>query len=128
MLLPSYRSISSVKLAACCAADGVASARDVWAAPVGWVPPVVLVQPASRPALRVRVSARVTCCFISRSIHGYHNDTLPGSPKPREVHKAFLDAWLRWLRAGSKRNEDGTPKLTKRAGTGKAEQKGVGAA
>ena len=63
-----------------------------------------------------------------RQIHGYHNDTLPGSPKPREVHKAFLDAWLRWLRAGSKRNEDGTPKLPKRAGTGKAEQKGVGAA
>ena len=63
-----------------------------------------------------------------RQIHGYHNDTLPGSPKPREVHKAFLDTWLRWLRAGSKRNEDGTPKLPKRAGTGKAEQKGVGAA
>ncbi len=63
-----------------------------------------------------------------RQIHGYHNDTLPGSHKPREVHKAFLDAWLRWLRAGSKRNEDGTPKLPKRTGTGKAEQKGVGAA
>ena len=63
-----------------------------------------------------------------RQIHGYHNDTLQGSPKPREVHKAFLDTWLRWLRAGSKRNEDGTPKLPKRAGTGNAEQKGVGAA
>ena len=49
-----------------------------------------------------------------RQIHGYHNDTLAGSPKPREVHKDFLDAWLRWLRAGSKRNEDGTPKLPKR--------------
>lgn len=63
-----------------------------------------------------------------RQIHGYHNDTLPGSPKPREVHKAFLDAWLRWLRAGSKRNEDGTPKLPKRAGTGNAGQKEVGVA
>ena len=63
-----------------------------------------------------------------RQIHGYHNDTLQGSPKPREVHKAFLDTWLRWLRAGSKRNEDGTPKLPKRAGTGNAKQKGVGAA
>lgn len=63
-----------------------------------------------------------------RQIHGYHNDTLPGSPKPREVHKAFLDTWLRWLRAGSKRNEDGTPKLPKRAGTGKAGQKEVGVA
>ena len=49
-----------------------------------------------------------------RQIHGYHNDTLPGSPKPREVHKEFLDAWLRWLRAGSRRNEDGTPKLPMR--------------
>lgn len=49
-----------------------------------------------------------------RQIHGYHNDSLPGSPKPRMVHKTFLDTWLRWLRAGSKRNEDGTPKLPKR--------------
>ena len=49
-----------------------------------------------------------------RQIHGYHNDTLPGSQKPRVVHKVFLDTWLRWLRAGSKRNEDGTPKLPKR--------------
>lgn len=49
-----------------------------------------------------------------RQIHGYQNDTLPGSPKPRVVHKTFLDTWLRWLRAGSKRNEDGTPKLPKR--------------
>ena len=46
-----------------------------------------------------------------RQIHGYHNDTLPGSTKPQEVHRVFLDTWLRWLRAGSQRNEDGTPKL-----------------
>ena len=50
-----------------CAALGVASAGDVWAAPVGWLPPVVSAQPARRPAARVRLSARVTCCFISRS-------------------------------------------------------------
>ena len=49
-----------------------------------------------------------------RQIHGYHNDTLPGSQNPRVVHKAFLNTWLRWLQAGSKRNEDGTPKLPKR--------------
>lgn len=55
-----------------------------------------------------------------RQIHGYHNDTLAGSPKPREVHKDFLAAWLRWLRAGSKRNEDGTPKLPKRRAKKKA--------
>lgn len=60
-----------------------------------------------------------------RQIHGYHNDTLPGSPKPREVHKEFLDTWLQWLRAGSKRNEDGTPKLPQRA---VRKKQGVGAA
>ena len=51
-----------------------------------------------------------------RQIHGYHNDTRPGSKSPRVVHQAFLDTWLRWLRAGSKRNEDGTPRLPKRKG------------
>lgn len=60
-----------------------------------------------------------------KQIHGYHNDTMPGSPKPREVHKEFLDTWLRWLRAGSKRNEDGTPKLPQRA---VRKKQGVGAA
>ena len=49
-----------------------------------------------------------------RQIHGYHNDTLPGSQNPRVVHRAFLNTWLQWLQAGSKRNEDGTPKLPKR--------------
>ena len=49
-----------------------------------------------------------------QQIHGYHNDTLPGSQNPRKVHKKFLDTWLRWLRNGSKRNQDGTPKLPKR--------------
>ena len=49
-----------------------------------------------------------------RQIHGYHNDTLPGSQNPRAVCKTFLNTWLRWLEAGSKRNEDGTPKLPKR--------------
>ena len=47
-------------------------------------------------------------------IHGYHNDTLPGSQNPRVVHRTFLNTWLQWLQAGSKRNEDGTPKLPKR--------------
>ena len=47
-------------------------------------------------------------------IHGYHNDTLPGSQNPRVVHRTFLNTWLRWLEGGSKRNEDGTPKLPKR--------------
>ena len=49
-----------------------------------------------------------------RQIHGYKNEVGTGAPCPRVVHKEFLDAWLRWLRAGSRRNEDGTPRLPKR--------------
>ena len=49
-----------------------------------------------------------------QQIHGYRNEVGTGAQNPREVHKEFLDTWLRWLRAGSKRNEDGTPKLPKR--------------
>ena len=48
-----------------------------------------------------------------QQIHGYRNEVGTGAQNPRVVHKAFLDTWLRWLRAGSKRNEDGTPKLPK---------------
>ena len=48
-----------------------------------------------------------------QQIHGYHNEVGTGAKNPRVVHKKFLDTWLRWLRAGSKRNEDGTPKLPK---------------
>ena len=44
-------------------------------------------------------------------IHGYDNDR--GKTSPRTIHKEFLDKWLAWLAAGSKRNEDGTPKLPK---------------
>ncbi len=49
-----------------------------------------------------------------QQIHGYKNEVGTGAKNPRMVHKAFLDTWLRWLRSGSKRNEDGTPKLPKR--------------
>lgn len=49
-----------------------------------------------------------------QQIHGYKNEVGTGAKNPRVVHKAFLDTWLRWLRSGSKRNVDGTPKLPKR--------------
>lgn len=54
-----------------------------------------------------------------QQIHGYKNETKPcadnpGRVSPRVRHKEFLDTWLRWLRSGSKRNADGTPKLSKR--------------
>ena len=47
-----------------------------------------------------------------RQIHGYLNDR--NGPDPRKVHKRFIDTWLKWLKDGSKRNEDGTPKLPKK--------------
>jgi hypothetical protein len=51
-------------------------------------------------------------------IHGYKNEGLHTkqgrfAPDPRETYKDFLDTWLDWLKNGSKRNKDGTPKLTK---------------
>jgi hypothetical protein len=51
-------------------------------------------------------------------IHGYKNEglyTAKGrfAPDPREVYKDFLDTWLDWLKKGSRRNKDGTPKLPK---------------
>lgn len=54
-----------------------------------------------------------------RQIYGYKNETKPCADNPDRVsprvrHKEFLDTWLRWLRSGSKRNADGTPKLPKR--------------
>lgn len=42
-------------------------------------------------------------------IHGYGNDR--GGESPRKVHRAFLDAWLAWLKAGSRRDKDGNPVL-----------------
>lgn len=62
-----------------------------------------------------------------RQIHGYDNERSacpenPGRVSPRTIHKAFLDAWLRWLRDGSKRNEDGTPKVPRRKAAGKEAQ------
>lgn len=49
-------------------------------------------------------------------IHGYKNEVRNGqriAPDPREVMKDMLDAWLDWLKRGSPRAEDGTPKLRK---------------
>lgn len=42
-------------------------------------------------------------------IHGYQNDR--GQRSPRHIHKAFLDTWLAWLKAGSRRDKDGRPVL-----------------
>ena len=56
-----------------------------------------------------------------RQIHGANNDRSDRTG-PRERHREFLDTWLGWLRAGSPRNEDGTPKLPRRKAREKAER------
>ncbi len=48
-----------------------------------------------------------------RQIHGYDNER-SGRESPRKVHKEFWDSWLAWLRAGSRRDQDGKPILPKR--------------
>ena len=48
-----------------------------------------------------------------RQIHGY-DDERSGGESPRKVHKAFLDTWLAWLRAGSRRDKAGKPVLPRR--------------
>lgn len=48
-----------------------------------------------------------------RQIHGYDNER-SGGKDPRKVHKAFLDTWLAWLGAGSRRDKGGKPILPKK--------------
>lgn len=56
-----------------------------------------------------------------RQIHGFKNEGLFSAkgrfaPDPREVYREFLDTWLDWLKKGSKRDEQGNPKLPKKKG------------
>lgn len=48
-------------------------------------------------------------------IHGFKNELANGKrqPDPREVHKAFLDTWLDWVKRGSPRDKDGLPVIRK---------------
>lgn len=43
-----------------------------------------------------------------RQAHGYKNRENPEDVPPA---KAFLDAWLKWVKAGSKRDKNGAPKV-----------------
>ena len=43
-----------------------------------------------------------------KQIHGYGNDR-EYSKKPETIHKAFVDEWLEWVRAGSRRDRKGQP-------------------
>ena len=46
-------------------------------------------------------------------IHGYQNDA-GQAVKPMVRYADILDPWLAWLAVGSKRNEDGTPKVSRK--------------
>jgi len=50
-------------------------------------------------------------------IHGYRNEGAYSAkriaPDPREVYREWLDPWLDWVKAGSRRKKDGTPIVPK---------------
>lgn len=48
-----------------------------------------------------------------RQIHGYRNER-NGAPDPRKTMAWILDPWLAWLKKGSPKNKDGSPKLPKK--------------
>lgn len=47
-------------------------------------------------------------------IHGYRNECYDGAVSPRVAYRDFLDTWMRWLKAGSKRDRKGAPLLARR--------------
>lgn len=52
-------------------------------------------------------------------VHGYRNELEgcadnPDRESARKLYAGVLDPWLKWLKAGSKRDEDGRPKLPKK--------------
>ena len=49
-----------------------------------------------------------------QQVHGFKNERDMGkriAPPPEQTHKKFLDLWLKWVKDGSKRDEDGRPVL-----------------
>ena len=48
-----------------------------------------------------------------QQIHGYRNEHVHGTkmPDPQETMAWLLEPWLDWLKKGSPRDEDGTPKI-----------------
>lgn len=47
-------------------------------------------------------------------IHGYQNER-DGAESPRKRYADIVEPWLEWVAAGSKRSEDGTPMIKKKA-------------
>lgn len=49
-----------------------------------------------------------------QQIHGFENDR--GRAQPKDSMEWFLNPWLDWIKAGSKRDAEGRPKLPKKKG------------
>ena len=47
-------------------------------------------------------------------IHGYKNERVAGAKDPRETNRELLDSWMAWVKAGSKRDKEGRPRLPKK--------------
>lgn len=45
-------------------------------------------------------------------IHGYQNDRY--GPSPGKTHKELIETWLAWVKAGSKRDKEGRPRVAKK--------------
>ena len=55
-----------------------------------------------------------------RQAHGYKNEIFPCEDNPKQepilqLYQDFFDDWLDWIKRGSPRNKDGTPKIKKKA-------------
>ena len=48
-----------------------------------------------------------------QQIHGFRNER-GGAKPPKQTMAWMLEPWLAWLKKGSPRNEDGSPKLPKK--------------
>lgn len=63
-----------------------------------------------RSFLTVEVSESRPKVYI-RQVHGYRNENYRNSVAPQEKYRWFLQTWLDWVNAGSRRDENGQPVL-----------------
>lgn len=72
--------------------------------------------------LRDKAHPRTPLCTIEVSgdrlvqIHGFQNEREKGSVKPELRFAEIYEPWSRWLKAGTPRNQDGTPRVPKKRG------------
>lgn len=69
-----------------------------------------------KPRVTIEMTPRVSATDKVNmvQIHGYKNEMYKGAVSPRKAYGEFLDAWMDWLRHGSKRNKKGAPILQDR--------------